>query len=216
MSTITHFFAENGENLVRLIWEHLYISVISVSLGVLFAVPIGIWLTRINDRVADLVISFVSILQSLPSLALLTLMIPLIGVGQVPAIVALFIYSLMPIMRNTYTGIQSVDEGMVDAAKGMGMTTIQLLQKVELPQAAPIIMAGIRLSTTYVIAWTTLASFIGAGGLGDFIFNGLNLYIPELIIGGTIPVTVIALLADFLLSRLEQKVTPINLRGSTK
>ncbi|QTJ51462.1 choline ABC transporter permease [Dolosigranulum pigrum] len=216
MSTITHFFAENGENLVRLIWEHLYISVISVSLGVLFAVPIGIWLTRINDRVADLVISFVSILQSLPSLALLTLMIPLIGVGQVPAIVALFIYSLMPIMRNTYTGIQSVDEGMVDAAKGMGMTTIQLLQKVELPQAAPIIMAGIRLSTTYVIAWTTLASFIGAGGLGDFIFNGLNLYIPELIIGGTIPVTVIALLADFLLSRLEQKVTPINLRESTK
>lgn len=216
MSTITHFFAENGENLVRLIWEHLYISVISVSLGVLFAVPIGIWLTRINDRVADLVISFVSILQSLPSLALLTLMIPLIGVGQLPAIVALFIYSLMPIMRNTYAGIQSVDEGMVDAAKGMGMTTIQLLQKVELPQAAPIIMAGIRLSTTYVIAWTTLASFIGAGGLGDFIFNGLNLYIPELIIGGTIPVTVIALLADFLLSRLEQKVTPINLRESTK
>ena len=143
-------------------------------------------------------------------------MIPLIGVGQVPAIVALFIYSLMPIMRNTYAGIQSVDEGMVDAAKGMGMTTIQLLQKVELPQAAPIIMAGIRLSTTYVIAWTTLASFIGAGGLGDFIFNGLNLYIPELIIGGTIPVTVIALLADFLLSRLEQKVTPINLRESTK
>lgn len=216
MSTFTHFFAENGENLVRLIWEHLYISAISVSLGVLFAVPIGIWLTRINDRVADLVISFVSILQSLPSLALLTLMIPLIGVGQVPAIVALFIYSLMPIMRNTYAGIQSVDEGMVDAAKGMGMTTIQLLQKVELPQAAPIIMAGIRLSTTYVIAWTTLASFIGAGGLGDFIFNGLNLYIPELIIGGTIPVTVIALLADFLLSRLEQKVTPINLRESTK
>ncbi|RAN64216.1 choline ABC transporter permease [Dolosigranulum pigrum] len=216
MSTFTHFFAENGENLVRLIWEHLYISVISVSLGVLFAVPIGIWLTRINDRVADLVISFVSILQSLPSLALLTLMIPLIGVGQLPAIVALFIYSLMPIMRNTYAGIQSVDEGMVDAAKGMGMTTIQLLQKVELPQAAPIIMAGIRLSTTYVIAWTTLASFIGAGGLGDFIFNGLNLYIPELIIGGTIPVTVIALLADFLLSRLEQKVTPINLRESTK
>lgn len=216
MSTFTHFFAENGENLVRLIWEHLYISAISVSLGVLFAVPIGIWLTRINDRVADLVISFVSILQSLPSLALLTLMIPLIGVGQLPAIVALFIYSLMPIMRNTYAGIQSVDEGMVDAAKGMGMTTIQLLQKVELPQAAPIIMAGIRLSTTYVIAWTTLASFIGAGGLGDFIFNGLNLYIPELIIGGTIPVTVIALLADFLLSRLEQKMTPINLRESTK
>ncbi|QTJ58230.1 ABC transporter permease [Dolosigranulum pigrum] len=216
MSTFTHFFAENGENLVRLIWEHLYISAFSVSLGVLFAVPIGIWLTRINDRVADLVISFVSILQSLPSLALLTLMIPLIGVGQLPAIVALFIYSLMPIMRNTYAGIQSVDEGMVDAAKGMGMTTIQLLQKVELPQAAPIIMAGIRLSTTYVIAWTTLASFIGAGGLGDFIFNGLNLYIPELIIGGTIPVTMIALLADFLLSRLEQKVTPINLRESTK
>lgn len=120
MSTITHFFAENGENLVRLIWEHLYISAISVSLGVLFAVPIGIWLTRINDRVADLVISFVSILQSLPSLALLTLMIPLIGVGQVPAIVALFIYSLMPIMRNTYKVFNQLMKGWSMQLRGWG------------------------------------------------------------------------------------------------
>lgn len=213
METLTAFFQENGENLVRLIWEHLYIAGISVGLGVVCAVPLGIYLTRINDKVANVIIAIVSILQSLPSLALLTLMIPLIGVGQFPAIVALFIYSLMPILRNTYSGIESVDDGMVDAAKGMGMTTMQLLRKVELPQAAPVIMAGIRLSTTYVIAWTTLASFIGAGGLGDFIFNGLNLYIPELIIGGTIPVTIIALVADFLLGRLEKKVTPINLRN---
>jgi len=138
-------------------------------------------------------------------------MIPIFGVGQLPAIVALFIYSLLPIVRNTYTGIKGVDPNLVDAGKGMGMTNMQLLRKVELPQAAPVIMAGIRLSTTYVIAWTTLASYIGAGGLGDFIFNGLNLYIPEMIFGGTIPVIIIALVADFALRWVEAKVTPVNI-----
>jgi osmoprotectant transport system permease protein len=106
-----------------------------------------------------------------------------------------------------------VDNALVDAGRGMGMKEHQLITKVELPQAAPVIMAGIRLSGTYVIAWATLASYIGAGGLGDFIFNGLNLYIPELIIGGTIPVAILALLVDFLLGQLEKIVTPKNLRA---
>ncbi|MER2237754.1 MAG: ABC transporter permease, partial [Psychrobacillus sp.] len=117
-----------------------------------------------------------------------------------------------PILRNTYIGMEGVDKDLIDAAKGMGMTNKQLIFSVELPQAAPVIMAGIRLSGVYVIAWATLASYIGGGGLGDFIFNGLNLYIPELIIGGTIPVTLLALLVDFLLGKVEEKVTPVNLR----
>lgn len=212
MTAVTNFLAANGSTLVRLIWEHLYLSVISVGLGTLVAVPLGIVLTRANKKVANFVITTASILQSLPSLALLALMIVVVGVGQLPAIIALFIYSLLPILRNTYTGIKSVKPSLVDAAKGMGMTRNQILKKVQLPQAAPVIMTGIRLSTTYVIAWTTLASYIGAGGLGDFIFGGLNLYIPELIIGGTIPVTILALVVDFLLGRLEKKVTPINLK----
>lgn len=212
MSAIQNFLANNGSTLLRLIWEHLYLSAASLFLGIIVAVPLGCYLTRVNKKVANIVITTASILQSLPSLALLALMIVLVGVGKLPAILALFIYSLLPILRNTYTGLKSVDSNLIDAAKGMGMTRNQVLTKVELPQAAPVIMAGIRLSTTYVIAWTTLASYIGAGGLGDFIFGGLNLYIPELIIGGTVPVTILSLLIDFLLGIVEKRLTPINLK----
>lgn len=204
------FFSEYGMQLLGLILEHLFISIVSLGLGVLVAVPLGVLLTR-TGKFATYVIGLASILQTIPSLALLALMIPLFGVGLVPAIVALFIYSLLPILRNTYTGMVSVDSTMVDAARGMGMTESQLIRKVELPQSASVIMAGIRLSGTYVIAWATLASYIGAGGLGDFIFSGLNLYIPELIIGGTIPVAILALVVDFLLGKLEKRLLPKNL-----
>lgn len=206
---MVEFLNNNGSQMMRLIWEHLYISLTALGLGVIVAVPLGIALTRTN-KIATIVIGLASILQTVPSLALLALMIPFFGVGPVPAIIALFIYSLLPILRNTYTGMKGVNPSLVDAAKGMGMTEMQLVKKVELPQAAPVIMAGIRLSGTYVIAWAALASFIGAGGLGDFIFNGLNLFIPELIIGGTIPVTILALAVDFGLGRLEKMVTPRN------
>lgn len=203
------FFNNYGSDLIRLTWEHLFISIVSLGLGVLVAVPLGVALTR-TEKLATWFIGLTSILQTIPSLALLAFMIPFLGVGTVPAIVALFIYSLLPILRNTFTGMQRVDSDLVDAAKGMGMTQMQLIKKVELPQAAPVIMAGIRLSGTYVIAWAALASYIGAGGLGDFIFNGLNLYIPELIIGGTIPVTILALVVDFGLGKVEKIVTPRN------
>lgn len=205
------FLNDNGSQLLVLLWEHIYISGIALALGVIVAVPIGVLLTRF-EKVAQVIITMVTILQTVPSLALLALMIPLFGIGKLPAIVALFLYSLMPILRNTYIGMEGVDKELIDAAKGMGMTNMQLILSVELPQAAPVIMAGIRLSGVYVVAWATLASYIGGGGLGDFIFNGLNLYIPELIIGGTIPVTLLALLVDFLLGKVEVKVTPVNLR----
>ncbi|WP_313469469.1 ABC transporter permease [Carnobacterium sp.] len=201
------FFASNGSDLLLKTWEHLYISAVALMLGVIVAVPLGIVLTRFK-RVSSIVMGLATILQTVPSLALLALMIPILGIGKLPAIIALFIYSLLPILRNTYIGIQGVDPGLKDAGKGMGMTDMELIRLVELPQAAPVIMSGIRLSGVYVIAWATLASYIGAGGLGDFIFNGLNLFIPELIIGGTIPVTLLALLADFLLGKLEKKLTP--------
>lgn len=205
------FLTENWSQLLVLTWEHIYISAIALLLGVIVAVPLGVVLTRFN-KAANVIISIVTILQTVPSLALLALMIPLFGIGKLPAIVALFLYSLMPILRNTFIGMEGVDKQLVDAAKGMGMTNSQLIFQVELPQAAPVIMAGIRLSGVYVVAWATLASYIGGGGLGDFIFNGLNLYIPELIIGGTIPVTLLALLVDFLLGKIEDRVTPVNLR----
>lgn len=201
------FLTENSTELLMKTGEHFYISIVSLLLGALIAIPLGILLSR-NEKISRYVISFVSILQTVPSLALLALMIPFLGVGKPPAIVALFIYSLLPILRNTYIGITSVSPNVIDSAKGMGMTESQLTWKVKIPLAAPVIMSGVRLAGVYVIAWATLASYIGAGGLGDFIFNGLNVYNQPMIVWGTIPVTILALLADFLLGRLELLVTP--------
>lgn len=201
------FLQENGSELLFKTGEHFYISMVSLLLGILIAVPLGILLTR-SEKFSRYIISFVSILQTVPSLALLALMIPFLGVGKLPAIVALFIYSLLPILRNTYIGIQSVNANVIDSAKGMGLTESQLIWKVKVPLAAPVIMSGIRLAGVYVIAWATLASYIGAGGLGDYIFNGLNVYDQPMIIWGTIPVTLLALLADFLMGKLERLVSP--------
>ena len=208
---MTAFLSQYGSELVMKTWEQLYISAIALGLGVLVAVPIGVTLTRF-PKTASVIVGLASMLQTVPSLALLALMIPLFGIGKVPAIVALFIYSLLPILRNTYIGMNDVDPTLKDSARGMGMTTMQLIWQVELPMAMQVIMEGIRLSAVYVIAWATLASYIGAGGLGDFIFNGLNLYQPDLIIGGTIPVTILALIVDFLLGKLETRLTPISQR----
>lgn len=202
-----HFLATYGTQLIAKTGQHLYISAFALALGVIVAVPLGILLTRMK-RGANLVITLAGVLQTIPAMALLAMMIPIFGIGSTPAIVALFIYSLLPILRNTYLGMQGVSPTVRDAAKGMGMTWWQAMLQAEIPLAAPVIMSGIRLSATYVIAWATLASYIGAGGLGDFIFNGLNLYRSDLILGGSIPVILLALLVDYLLGKVEFAVTP--------
>lgn len=187
--------------------EHLMISFSAVLLAVLIAVPLGIWLTR-HERLANPVMAVVGLLQTIPSIALLAFMIPLLGIGWKPALAALFLYALLPILRNTYAGIRSVDRGALEAGRGMGMTPLQLLFLVELPMAFRVIMNGIRVSTVSIIGWATLASFVGAGGLGDTILSGFALVSTGLILAGGIPVTIMALLADFLLGRLERAVTP--------
>lgn len=204
---VLNFFNQFGVELLVKTWQHIYISAISLGLGVIVAVPLGILLTRMK-RGANVVISIASVMQTIPAMALLAMMIPLFGIGAVPSIVALFIYSLLPILRNTYLGLKNVNPVLKDAAKGMGMTSFQSMFQVEIRLAAPIIMSGIRLSATYVIAWTALASYIGAGGLGDFIFNGLNLYRSDLILGGSIPVVILALIVDYILGKVEKMVTP--------
>lgn len=185
--------------------EHIHISLMSLILGIFIAVPIGILLSKTN-RISNFIIAFTSLLQTIPSLALLATMIPIFGIGKKPAVIALFIYSLLPILRNTFIGINGVDENIVDAAKGLGMTKFQSLLKIEIPLAMPAIMSGIRLSAVYVISWATIASYIGAGGLGDLIFSGLNNYNRQSIIFGTIPVTVLALTVDFIFNKIENRV----------
>ena len=201
------YISENYMYILTKAGEHLYISLFALVLGVIVAVPIGIALTR-SEKAANLIIGLASVFQTIPSLSLLAIMIPIFGIGTKPAVVALFIYSLLPILRNTYQGMKSVDKNIIDAAKGMGMTNLQSIIQVELPLAAPIIMSGIRLSAVYVIAWATLSAYIGAGGLGDIIFNGLNTFKVSVIIAGTVPVSLLALLMDFILGKAEALVTP--------
>ncbi|NMW85035.1 ABC transporter permease [Peptoniphilus sp. AGMB00490] len=203
---IDFLLANSGEILSKSM-EHLFIAAISLFFGVLIAVPLGIFLTR-SKTTAKIVMAIASVLQTVPSFALLALMIPIFGVGKKPAIVSLFIYSLLPILRNTYLGIAGVNDKLIDAAKGMGMTRSQILLKVQIPMAMPVIMSGIRLSAIYVLAWTTLASYVGAGGLGDFIFNGLTNAIMPMVVWGTIPVTLMAIIVDFFFGILEDKLSP--------
>ncbi|MBB6448413.1 osmoprotectant transport system permease protein [Geomicrobium halophilum] len=214
MDTIVDIFSSYGWELLTKTGEHMYISFAAILLGVIVAVPAGILLTRIPNM-ADRLISFVGILQTIPSLAILAFFMPILGVGMTPAIIALFVYSVLPILRNTYTGVKEVDSNILEAGKGMGMSNMETIRKIELPMALPVIMAGIRFATVYLIGWATLAAFIGGGGLGDLIFDGLNLYQPELIVLGTIPATILALLTNWLLTILEKRLTPSALRDAT-
>lgn len=201
------FLQQNQTELLAKTIEHLSISLMSLLAAILIAVPLGIVLTR-TDKTAKVVLSLTSVLQTIPSLAILAMMIPFFGIGTLPAVIALFLYVLLPILNNTYLGVKSVDPTAVQAGRAMGMTTRQLLRHVEFPLAIPVIMSGIRLSAVYAISWATLASYIGAGGLGDFIFNGLNLYQPKLIIAGAVIVTILALVIDGILALIERWVTP--------
>lgn len=190
---------------------HMWLTVISLLISVAIAVPTGIALTRYR-KFADFVIGIASVFQTIPSLALLGFMIPIFGIGSKPAIVALTIYGLLPILRNTYTGIMGVDPGAKEAGRGMGMTSAQILFMVEIPLSLTIIMAGIRTATVLIIGVTTLASLVGAGGLGDLIFRGISSVNPGLILSGAVPAALLAILFDFILKVFEKKVTPKGLR----
>lgn len=212
MDKIWGFLASDGDLLLVKTWEHLYISFAALFLGVIVAVPLGILLARL-PKIAGFVMGVAGVIQTFPSLAILAFFIPLLGIGKVPAIVALFFYSVLPILRNTFTGIQGIDKNLLEAGRGMGMTQIERIVNVEIPLAIPIIMAGVRLAAVYLIGWATLASFIGGGGLGDFIFDGLNLFRTELVVAGAVPVTLLAILIDYLLGKLEHFATPKGIRG---
>lgn len=211
MNAIIDFFSQYGMQLLVKTGEHLMISFSALLLGIIVAVPLGIWLSSI-PKVANIVIGIVSVIQTFPSLAILAFFIPLLGIGKVPAIVALFFYSMLPILRNTYIGVRGVNKDLLEGAKGMGMTQLERIFLVELPLAVPVIMAGIRVSAVCLIGWATLASYIGGGGLGDFIFDGLNLFRTDLVLAGAIPVTLLALALDLVLKRIEYVVTPKGIR----
>lgn len=207
------FLRNNGQELFKKALEHLGISVIALLIAIIVAVPIGIMLSRMK-RTSNVVLTIAGVLQTIPTLAVLAIMIPIFGVGKMAAIIALFIYVLLPILNNTVLGVQQIDSNLKDAAKSMGMTRLQMMKDIELPLALPLILSGVRLSAVYVISWATLASYVGAGGLGDFVFNGLNLYNANMIIAAAIAVTILALIVDFVLSRIEKWAVPKGLKVS--
>ncbi|RXT03547.1 ABC transporter permease [Ammoniphilus sp. CFH 90114] len=202
---------QRQDEIIQATVEHIQLSLVALLIAILISVPIGIFLTR-NQKLASPVIGFASLCQTIPSLALLGFMIPIMGIGWTPAIVALTIYGLLPILRNTYTGIMNVEKSMKEAGVGMGMTSAQVLFKVELPLALNVIMAGVRTATVMIIGVATLASLIGAGGLGDLIFRGIAMVSPELILAGAVPAALLALIFDFVLERTERAVTPRGLK----
>lgn len=203
------FLQSQGSTILQASGQHLFISYAAIILGVLLAVPLGIVIVR-NNILANIFLGIANILQTIPTLAMLALMIPLFGIGTWPAIIALFVYSILPILRGTYDGINDVDENLVEAGKGMGMTPWQILTNIELPLAFPVIMNGIKLSSVYVISGASLASYIGAGGLGTLIFNGMELFQFELVLAGTIPAVVIVVITLFILDLVEKYVNKRN------
>ena len=191
--------------------QHIFLSFVAIVIACVISIPLGIYITR-HKRVAGAVLAIVSVIQTIPSLALLGFMIPIFGIGTTPAIIALTLYALLPVVRNTYTGITEVEASFIEAGRGMGMTRSQILWKVELPLARTVIMAGIRTATVLTIGVATLATFIGAGGLGDLIMRGVDMIDTPLILVGAIPAALLAILFDGLLGWLDKSLTPRGLR----
>jgi len=201
--SLWQFMHQESAKLLQQTMEHIGLTFISLLIAVLIGLPLGIYITR-HKKAAGFVLGTVGILQTIPSIALLGFMIPLLGIGPIPAITALFLYALLPIIRNTFTGISNVDPVVKEAAVAMGMTNIQLLFKVELILAFPVIMAGIRTATVINVGVGTLAAYIAAGGLGEFIFGGIALNNTNMILAGAIPAALLAIILDFLLSLVQK------------
>lgn len=191
-------------------WEHIVISFTVIFIAVLISVPLAIYMTKMNsDKLRGLIFNIANIFQTIPTIALLAIMIPILGIGFKPAVVALLLYSLLPLLRNTYAGVQSVDPDIIEAAKGMGLGIFQRLLKVEFPVALPYVMSGIRVTSVYIISWTSLAALIGGGGLGDLVLAGIGYNDENMILTGTLMAIVIAVLLDIILGVIEKRFTRI-------
>ena len=202
------FLQQYGAQIARLTFEHIWLTASAMLFATAIALPLGIWLTR-RERFARPVLGVANVLQTIPSLALFGLLLPVPFLGDRAArlaIVALTGYALLPILRNTYAGIRSVDAALIDVANALGMTGWQRLTKVELPMAASVILAGLRTATVTCVGVATIAAAIGAGGLGELIFRGVASVDNSLVLAGAIPAAVLALCADGVLGFIEKRV----------
>ncbi|HSP48171.1 MAG TPA: ABC transporter permease [Clostridiaceae bacterium] len=206
------FFDRYGEKLLSAIFVHLQYVFISVGIGFVVALVLGILLSRV-PRISRVVIPIVSIFQTIPGLVFIGVLFIYIGIRPATVIIALSIYALFPILKNTYTGIIGVDAGLKEAAKGCGMSDWQIMFRVELPMAMSSIFSGLRMSTIYTVSWAVLAAMIGLGGLGEFIYRGIETDNNTLIIGGAIPAAILAILLGLLIDLVQARVTPRGMKG---
>jgi len=208
--SLVHFLVANHVEVAELTLEHLWLVGVSMALAVAVGIPTGILLAR-RPRLEKPVLAGANIVETIPSLALFGLLLPVPWLGARAdrlAILALALYALLPIIRNTYTGISGVDRAVVEAARGMGLTDRQLLFQVQLPLALSVILAGVRVATVLSIGVATIAAAIGAGGLGEYIFRGLAMVNNDLILAGAVPAALLALAADLVLGLAERRLRP--------
>lgn len=219
MSTL-QFMVDNFDQVMYLSWEHVWI----VGMALLIATPIGISLgiaiTK-HEQFASRVLNGANILMTIPSIALFGLMLPILsivnmGLGKVPAVIALVLYSQLPIIRNTYTAIKNVPPSLVDAGRGMGMDKWKLLRELEIPLATPVIIAGLRTAAVMNIGIAAIATYIGAGGLGVYIQQGIDRVYPEMILSGAILVSLLAIIVDGGMAMLEKLATPEGIKVQRK
>jgi osmoprotectant transport system permease protein len=197
------FAAENAEALVELLVEHSVITAETVVMATPLAIVLGVASTY-NDRLATVVLWLAGIAMTIPSLALFGLLIPFLGIGSPPVVFTLVLYSQLPVIRNTYVGLTGVDESITEAGRGLGMTRRQRLRRIQIPIALPVILAGVRNAVVIVIGVATVGAYIGAGGFGDLIFDGIRQGNVEAIVVATIAVSVFALAVDYGLATIEQ------------
>jgi len=210
------YIIANWPLIIQRTGEHVEIVGVAVGLAILTGVPIGIAITR-SKRAADAILYVASIVITIPSIALFGMMIPVLslighGIGYLPAVIAVLLYSQLPIIRNTYTAITNVDPALREAARGMGLTHLQRLREVELPLAVPVILAGVRVAVVMNIGVTAIAAYIGAGGLGAFISRGISQTDPRQLVTGALAVSVLAVVADLALLGLQHLLTSPGLR----
>ena len=203
MNKLILTFLEKKDELFSGIMEHIQISFIALIIALIIAIPLGIYLSY-HKKLANIVIAINGVIQTIPSLAILALLIPIVGIGRKPAIIALILYALLPILHNTYTGITGVDPMYMVTSRALGMNKFQQLTKVQLPLAMPVIMTGVRTAAVLIIGTATLASLVGAGGLGKLILLGLDRNNNYLILLGAIPAALLAILFDFIFKQLEK------------
>ena len=205
------YIREHPDQFLRLLTQHLQLTIFSVLIGIVVAIPLAVLASRV-ELLAKPMTWFAGVGQTIPSLAILGLMLPFLGIGFRPALFALTIRAILPIFLNAYVGIRGADRAVVDAARGMGASNAQLLLLVQLPLASPVLFAGIQTATVQNIGVATLAAYIGGGGLGDLILQGMAMVDPAVLLAGAIPVAALAMTAEVLMGRVRRFVVPVGLR----